>query len=251
MRVDFSTWHANSMKRLIKAVLARTPYRIVRDQGGNRFQAIEAALAGMKNRGFDPDIVIDGGAHLGSFSLMAETLFPRAEFHLIEPQAACLPHLRRLCAQKGFVLYEQALAEESKRVLLTSGKEPNTGAHVAQKPDQRASEVNAIRLDDLFVNQVRGRNALLKLDLQGYELFALRGAESLLPSVEVILTEVSFFSQAYEPSIVELLSFLNERDFELYDIASITGRSRDNRARQGDFILVRKGSVLASDRGWC
>jgi hypothetical protein len=46
------------------------------------------------------------------------------------------------------------------------------------------------------------------------------------------------------------MNFLNEHDFELYDIASITGRSRDNRARQGDFIFVKKGSVLASDCGW-
>jgi hypothetical protein len=30
------------MKQIIKSVLARTPYRIIRDQAGNRFQAIDA-----------------------------------------------------------------------------------------------------------------------------------------------------------------------------------------------------------------
>jgi hypothetical protein len=30
-------------------------------------------------------IVIDGGAHLGPFSLAAERIFPDAAFHLIEP----------------------------------------------------------------------------------------------------------------------------------------------------------------------
>jgi len=49
----------------MKEVIARTPYRIVRDQGSNRFQAIETALARMKNIGFDPNIVIADGAHLG------------------------------------------------------------------------------------------------------------------------------------------------------------------------------------------
>src|ERR1700730_14418805 len=227
------------MKQIIKSVMARTPYRIVRDQGGNRFQSIDAALAGMKKRGFDPDFVIVGGAHLGSFSVMAQTLFPRAKFHLIEPQAACLPHLRRLCEQKDFQLYGQSLAEQSKKILMTAGSEPSTGVHVTHESDGGGSAVDATSLDDLFGGQLHGRRVLLKLDLQGYELFALRGAQSILPSVEAILAEVSFFSQAYEPPIFDLMNFLNEHDFELYDIASITGRSRDNRARQGDFIFVK------------
>jgi hypothetical protein len=45
---------------------------------------------------------------------------------------------------------------------------------------------------------------LFKLDLQGYELAAVYGGEAVLKSIKVILTEVSFFPQAYEPSIATL-----------------------------------------------
>ena len=61
-----------AMKKIIKSVLARMPYRVVRNYGINRFQAISQSLVDMRRRGYRPSIVIDGGAHLGTFSLAAE-----------------------------------------------------------------------------------------------------------------------------------------------------------------------------------
>jgi hypothetical protein len=78
----------------------------------------------------------------------------------------------------------------------------------------------------------------------------LRGAAQFLRSVEVILTEVSFFSQAYEPSPAELISFLASTGFTLYDVAALGARFRDNRLRQGDLIFVRQGTPLLADASW-
>jgi hypothetical protein len=75
-------------------------------------------------------------------------------------------------------------------------------------------------------------------------------APMLLRSVEVILSEASFYAQAYESPIVELFNFLDSSGFVLYDIAAISGRRRDNRAHQGDFIFARKGSQLLEDARW-
>ena len=71
--------------QIVKWIMARTPYRLVRNYGINRFQATDQSLWDMRKRGFHPMIVIDGGAHLGPFSLAAERIFPDAAFHLIEP----------------------------------------------------------------------------------------------------------------------------------------------------------------------
>ena len=97
---------------------------------------------------------------------------------------------------------------------------------------------------------VKEDRCLLKLDLQGWELEALKGTKGILDRIEVILTEVSFFVQAYEPSIEELVYFLNEQGFALYDIAALGARPRDNRAHQGDFVFVRRDSPLMADTAW-
>jgi FkbM family methyltransferase len=231
--------------------MAQTPYRIVRDRGANRFQAIDVALRNMKDRGFFPRVVIDGGAHLGSFSLAAKQIFPSATFHLIEPQPACRDPLKALCAKEGFVLHECALADHVGKIGLSPTTEPNTGAHIVPDSDTETSNVAASTLDALLGQSISAQDrALLKLDLQGYELHVLRGGPTLLRSIEVILTEVSFYAQAYEPSIIDLMNFLNSSGFQFYDIAAISGRSRDNRAHQGDFIFARKGSQLLQDTRW-
>jgi FkbM family methyltransferase len=239
------------MKQFIKHLLSHTPYRIVRSKDANRFQAIDTALGGLKERGFSPAIIVDAGAHLGWFSLMARKYFPEATCHLIEPQPACAPTLKVLGGNTGFRFHAFALAERPGEVLMNKSDRPNTGAQIKLSPDEGTIAVAATTLDVLFDKSLSvGDRTLLKMDLQGYELHALRGGESILPSIEVIFTEVSFFGQAYEPSIVELVTFLKVHDFELYDIASLMGRSRDNRLCQGDFIFVRKDSQLAQDKRW-
>jgi hypothetical protein len=137
------------MKRLIKLLMEQTPYRVVRDKGANRFQSVESCLRAMKARGFTPKMVIDGGAHVGSFSIAAHSIFPDAVFHLVEPQPACSAPLRELCARQGFVLHECALAEKQGQIGLTRALEPNTGAHVTSD-NANAVSVAAATLDALF-----------------------------------------------------------------------------------------------------
>jgi FkbM family methyltransferase len=242
----------SSLRGIAKAMLKRTPYRVVRDHGRNRFQAIDIALAGLQRRGFRPTLVIDGGAHLGEFSTVAAGLFPTAAFHLIEPQEACLPALRALAARRGWRLTEAAFgAGDQATVAFSQTSTPSTGAHVRETSVDGSVLVPTITLDALFDGGVvRTDRVLLKLDLQGYELEAFRGGENVLPLIEVILTEVSFYAQAYEPSILELMVTLDRLGFQLYDIASLSGRWRDNRAHQGDFVFVRRGSPLLADTKW-
>jgi FkbM family methyltransferase len=239
------------VKQIIKTLMAQTPYRIVRDRGANRFQAIDSALRNMKERGFHPRIVIDGGAHLGSFSLATKRTFPLAQFHLVEPQSACSKPLKALCTKEGFFLHECALADHIGEVGISQTSEPSTGVHIIPDSDIETNIVFASTLDALFGQRISPHDrTLLKMDLQGYELHALRGGSMLLRSIEIILTEVSFFAQAYEPTIVDLMNFLDARGFQLYDIVALTGRARDNRAHQGDFIFARKNSQLLEDIRW-
>jgi hypothetical protein len=127
-----------------------------------------------------------------------------------------------------------------------------TGAHVVLgQTDQSTCKVAAASLDQLFAHMLLKQDrALLKLDLQGFELEALKGAGQVLKVLEVLLVEVSFFAQAYEPPASRLIRLLDDHDFELQDIASISARRRDNRAQQADFLFIKRSSPLMMDNGW-
>lgn len=234
-------------KAIVKAAIAMTPYRVVRDRGANRFHAHDAALLNMRARGFMPSAVIDGGAHLGEFSINARRIFPSAPYHLVEPQPACLPQLRRLCAAEGFDLHEVALSDVSGTVALAhSPGQPGTGAYVARQPvDDPTIPVTAATLDDLFAETL-APGVLLKMDLQGSEIRALEGARRLLPKVDAILTEVSFYGW----SLSAMIALLHDNGFEIYDVAALIGRRRDNRLHYGDLVFARRDGALAADSSW-
>jgi FkbM family methyltransferase len=239
------------MKAIIKSLLAGTDYRVIRRADMNRFQAIEECMRGLAARAYRPRMIIDGGAHLGEFALLARKRFPDAEgFHLFEPQQACLEPLRKLCASERFILHECALSSRTGTLRFLRTDQPNTGAHVVDD-EAVATEVDARTLDEVLESKLdRDHRALLKLDLQGHELDALRGGAKSLRSIEVVLTEVSFYVQSRVPMVAEVIAFMSGVGFVLYDIAALSGRPRDNRLREGDLVFVRQDSQLLEDRRW-
>ena len=65
-----------------------------------------------------------------------------------------------------------------------------------------------------------------------------------------MLTEVPFYAQSGIPLAAATIAFMSSVGFVLYDVASLSGRPRDNRLREGDVIFVRQDSQLLEDRRW-
>jgi len=123
----------------------------------------------------------------------------------------------------------------------------STGAWVANPGEHTPT------LDELLADRVSAQDrALLKLDLECHEVTALTGASRLLKAVEVVLTEVQFYpaNDNGRPTFSDVLAFLRERGFEIYDIACLSQRPRDMRLRMGDVVFVRNDSQLLADRSW-
>lgn len=240
---------------VVKRALSFTPYRVTRS-APNRFEGIEHCLARLVVHGFEPGQVIDGGAHHGAFALAAHGLFPRARVAMIEPQPACRAALEALAALHGFAFHPYALSDRPGTVRMICGTAPDTGAHLAwpnqvAQPRDVVETVTAKTLDELFASGGDGaERTLLKLDLQGHELLALRGAIRTLQHVEVVITEVSFYQVAGAPKASEMIGFFDTSGFDLFDVAALAGRGRDDRLRQGDLVFVKRGSPLLADTAW-
>lgn len=191
---------------------------------------------------------------MGDFSSLAHALFPSAVMHAFEPQPACFERLDELVLTTKISVHKTALGAKPGTVTLAVAQndEVTTGAHIVgedYQPEQEL-EIPLVRLDDMLAYPDTAANALLKLDLQGYELEALKGATKFLERTDVILCEASFFAQAYEPSLYDLITFLHDHEFELQDVAALTERARDGRAHQADLVFIRKTSDLSLDNAW-
>ena len=238
---------------LITDGLARLGYSAHR-WPANRFDGMRDALLILREMGYAPRVVIDCGANLGQWTLIARVVFPGAEVHLVEPQPGCAdalePLARRLGHAKVHAVAVTAPGPDRVR-MLGSG----TGARIVceASPGLDTADCPATTLDALFAGRVGSADrALLKLDLEGHEMDALRGGERLLSAVEVVVAEFQLFEIGDNglPVFGDLLRFLEERGFALFDVACLSGSPRDRRLRMGDAVFVCGGSPLLADQDW-
>jgi len=250
---------AATATRTGKQLLARFGLNVSRGPL-NRFDVTQGAIADLRRRGYQPKVVIDAGANVGAWTSMTSAIFPNAAFYLIEPQPACRPALDTVCrALRSGTVIGNALARPGTNsvVMIGSGEDSmSEGAWVPMNTEDGATggfTVAATNLDALFGTQFSNEDRIfLKLDLEGQEYNALVGAQRLLRSVEVILTEVRFFDVEGSGHQVfdEVTALLRECGFNVYDFVRLVSRVRDGRLHFGDVLFVRRDSKLLEDVRW-
>jgi len=176
-------------------------------------------------------------------------VFPQARFCLIEPQLEMEPNLKSFCSQTGNSIYYIAGAGtlESEKYLTIwddlagSSFLPNESEQLKGIGKQR--KVSMVTIDSIIKNDGFDIPELVKLDIQGYEIEALKGAESLFGTTEAFIMEVSLFSFEDNPGMPvfsEVMNFMLARDYVIYDFPGFSRRPLDGALGQLDVCFVKK-----------
>ena len=144
--------------------------------------------------------VVDAGAHVGVYSMLAARLVgPEGVVHAIEPQLDCVAHVDengRVNSLGNLRTHALALSDSDGDVGLTV--DPNTmGGFAGSSREGETTTVLARTLETFAAGELLRRVDLLKLDAAGHELTALRGAGSLLgEAVENVICKL------YNPDVI-------------------------------------------------
>lgn len=98
-------------------------------------------------------------------------------------------------------------------------------------------EVAQVRMDSVL----DGKDIdILKLDLQGYELEALRGCKNILNKIKIITLEIAFI-EAYEGQALfgDIDLFLKENNFGLFNFSSLW-HAKGGQLISGDALYLNK-----------
>jgi FkbM family methyltransferase len=169
------------------------------------------------------DTYLDIGANGGGLTALAcQIVHTHGAVFAVEPQ----PHLAALVRQtlelndvEGRV-FEVAAGDRDGVATLVVPMRRSGNATLSMSGQGRRVSVAVNRIDDL-VREMGGRDVtLLKLDVEGHELAALKGADALLrTSRPTIVFELNLEAQAAaRQSAHELLSWLEERGYTFAEV---------------------------------
>lgn len=193
----------------------------------NPFTVIPELLKSCKVNG-----VIDAGASNGRISRRFLRYFPDAKAYAFEPNPAYLSDLKEYAESDGrFCPQFCALSDCNGALDLNITNSPgNTSllkpsGHLqdidpAGSVVERTETVEVNTIDDWIAENGNPSVELIKFDIQGNELKALKGADrTLRGSVLLIYTEICF-QPLYEEGALfgQIDMYLREYGFELYDI---------------------------------
>jgi FkbM family methyltransferase len=159
----------------------------------------EPELADFLRRSLEPGMVfIDAGANLGEFSLRAARLVgPTGRVFALEASPETARHLERnvqINRLRNVRVIQAALCEAETPQAFHLGRGRDSGSSSLSPPHDYMGEtltVDGVRLDLLALRESLTRVDCIKLDVEGAELMALRGATALLsgPNPPVIVFE--------------------------------------------------------------
>jgi FkbM family methyltransferase len=194
--------------------------------------------------------VVDVGANVGQFSLLAVGLHPSVQVHAFEPLEKPSAVFERLFSGRNNVtLHRFAIGNAEQPAVMAVSRRHDSSSLLKATPaqidrfpgtDQVSVEVVSVATLDAVMSTAEILSpALLKLDVQGYELFALQGCEKMLPLFAFIYLEISF-AEFYsgQASASDLFSYLIAREFHLSGVYNVV-YGKDGIALQCDCLFRR------------
>jgi FkbM family methyltransferase len=155
-------------------------------------------------------VVVDGGANIGIYSqFLARCVGPAGMVHSFEPDLENFARLRAVVAGLPNVRINRlALSDKTGNALLYLSQQLNVDhrAYPTEGETRRSVSIGSITLDDYF--KPGERVDLIKMDIQGYELHALRGANRVLVDNPDIMLLLEFWPYGLKQAGVNWISLI-------------------------------------------
>jgi FkbM family methyltransferase len=174
---------------------------------------------------FPGAVVVDAGANIGIYSeFLSRCVGPNGTVHSFEPAPDNFKRLRAATHKLPNVrLLQGAVAEHSgnSELYLSDKLNVDHRTYMADGRSRRTLPIEIVALDDYF--KAGERVDLIKMDIQGYELHALRGANRVLednPDIKLLIELWPYGLKQAGANWVDLIAALDQKGMVIRRVSS-------------------------------
>lgn len=180
----------------------------------------------IRNSLFNGDVFIDGGANIGFYSILSSKFVgPKGKVISFEPTSTCYNYLLKnikINKKKNIFPIKKAISNKNSTVFfnISENSEENSIVKNSNKKDNIV-KIKATSIDSYCKNKKIKKVDLIKLDIEGQELQALKGSrETIIKNKNIkIIFELNIANRRdgiiYSKKIFNYLSKLNFKYFKL------------------------------------
>jgi FkbM family methyltransferase len=170
-------------------------------------------------------VVVDAGANIGIYSeFLSGCVGPAGVVHSFEPSPDNFKRLRAATRKLPNVRLSQAAVGEHSghsELYLSDKLNVDHRAYIADGDSRRTVPIEMVALDDYFKSGERVD--LIKMDIQGYELHALRGANRVLednPDIKLLVEFWPYGLKQAGANWVDLIAALEQEGMVIRQVSS-------------------------------
>lgn len=235
------------MIHFFKSLFPNNYKRNIKEQLG--VPTFHKSLERLKQIGFRPQHVIDIGAYQGDWTREFLEVFPKANVLMMEAQASKEVYLKKVSATFPNTKYHIGLLSEKEGEEMVFYENETASSVIPVHKDNPIKKITTT-VDTVIENIQFPLPDFLKLDVQGFELEVLKGATKALQHATFCLLEVTFLDIDNTPVLFDVLKFMDERNFQAYDLFNYMRRPSDQALFQADLLLINKDSQFIRDIPW-
>lgn len=235
------------LRRAVNALLGPVDLRVVNARWGPRGPM--DSLRRVRARGVVPRQIVDVGASDGCWTRECLQVFPEARYFLIDPLPSNVPALTALQVKHPHLqVWHGALGGRPGVLDLRVHGDQSSFLFSDRFDTGTSISVEVRSLDSFLDTALLQPPEFIKVDVQGFELEVLKGADACLKSAALLLLEVSY-RRIYRnlPLAHEVIAYAGGKGFRVYDICTYVGRPSDGELTQSDILFAPEGSPLFAD----
>ncbi len=234
-----------SYKVVIRRVLRHFGYEVQRIRKESSY-GCDVFFNAWKKLNRSPSFILDVGANRGLWSRAAIACFPDARILMIEPHDNLRAYSADLLRRPNVSWLHAGVGDQSGTMAFTIAQRDDSStftlsADEAARRGLPQMQVRVCTLNEIAANE----NALpdmVKIDAEGFDLRALKGATALLGHTEVFLVECGVCCWKWENSLQTVCAFMEKAGYRVFDISDLNRSPKQQLLWLTELVFVKSSS---------